>query len=154
MADETTGAMNEQDNTVEREAMREALAEARRRDLGADARPADLADVDATDVISGVTVTTDDPDNLDDDSDDEQAPPSEEQARQIWDEALEGWRREGRDRVHTADLAELLAGVQRGRRFLYAQVARWQQEGHLVARPEADGWNLIPSPAPDAPHSP
>jgi len=133
--------------------MRQALAEARRRELGEDARPEDLADVDATDVISGVAVTPDDLDD-EDDEDNEQAPPSEEQARQIWDEALQGWQREGRDRVRTTDLVDLLLSVQRPRRFLYVQVKRWQQEGHLAARPDADGWDLIAASAPGAPHSP
>ncbi|ACZ92009.1 hypothetical protein [Streptosporangium roseum] len=141
--------MAEQHNTHDREAMRQALAESRRRTLGEDAQPADLADVDADDIISGAVTPEGDED--DDEQDEQAASSSDEQAQRIWDEALDGWHREGRDRVHAADLAQLLDTVRRSRRFLYLQVGRWRQMGCLVARPDADGWDLIASPMQDAP---
>jgi hypothetical protein len=129
----------------DRQNMHENLADSRRRYLGEDARPADLADVDPEGAISGVIVEAD---NDGDDVEDEQETPrpSTEQAQRVFDEALDAWYREGRESVRTADLVELLGSVQRSRRFLYRQIDRWSEAEYISARPDADGWDLIASP--------
>ncbi|ACZ92010.1 hypothetical protein [Streptosporangium roseum] len=134
--------MAEQETAEDREAMRQALRDSRRYHLGEDARPGDLADVDAEEVLSGVIVPAEG-----EEDDDEQAPrPSPEEAQRIWDEALDGWYREGRTHLRTADLVELLDTVRRDRRFLYRQRDRWESKGCITPRPDADGWDLIASP--------
>ncbi|MFF5115039.1 hypothetical protein [Streptosporangium sp. NPDC000509] len=138
-------AMAEEEIAEDREAMRQALRDSRRYHLGEDARPEDLADVDAEEVISGVIVTP----GSDDEGTEEaevQAPLSPEEAQRVWDEALDGWYREGRTHLRTADLVELLGKVRRDRRFLYRQRDRWTDLGCIAARPDADGWDLVASP--------
>ncbi|MEU4834152.1 hypothetical protein [Streptosporangium sp. NPDC023615] len=141
-------AMAEEEIAEEREAMRQALRDSRRYHLGEDARPEDLADVDAEEVISGVIVTTGTDDGDEDDTEDteSQAPLSPEEAQRVWDQALDGWYREGRTHVRTADLVDLLGTVRRDRRFLYRQRDRWQGLGCISPRDNADGWDLIASP--------
>ncbi|MFD8564947.1 hypothetical protein ACFV1N_47425 [Streptosporangium canum] len=128
----------------ERQEMQRQLDESRRRDLGEDARPQDLADVDPHDVITGVAI----PPEGDGDapSDDVRPKPSPEEAQRMWDLRLDAWYREGRDTVFTKDLVALLGEVQRDRRFLYRQRDRWLEVGCLADRPDAEGWDLIASP--------
>ncbi|WP_089212966.1 hypothetical protein [Streptosporangium subroseum] len=137
--------MADDETAEEREAMYEALRTSRRRHLGEDAHPSDLADVDPEDVISGVIVGPDTDGNEGDDEP-ETPRPSTEEAQRIWDMALDDWYREGRTTVRTADLVELLANVQRARKFLYRQTERWEQLGCVAPRPDAAGWDLIASP--------
>lgn len=133
--------MAEAETAQDREAMRVALDAARREHLGEDARAGDFDDVDPNTPISGDIV-----DSGDGDAEDGESKPSPEEAQRIWDTALDGWYREGRTVVRTADLTELLTTVRRSRRFLYRQTGRWQEMGCIAARPDADGWDLIASP--------
>lgn len=142
--EEEMSAMAAEETEYDRQNMHQTLQESRRRYLGEDARPEDLADVDPEGAISGVIV---DPDADGDDGGEQETPaPSTEQAQQIWDQALDAWYREGREVVRTADLVELLGTVQRARRFLYRQVDRWIEAECISARPDAQGWDLIASP--------
>lgn len=139
--------MADNEIAAERAEMHQTLAENRRRYLGQDARPADLADVDPEDAISGVIVKANADSGEESDDEVEEAPrPTPEEAQRLWDEALDGWYREGRTMVRTADLAELLTQVGRDRRFLYRQRDRWLGMGCIAERPDAGGWDLIASP--------
>ncbi|GGK94278.1 hypothetical protein Ppa06_64640 [Planomonospora parontospora subsp. parontospora] len=137
--------MAETESAEERAAMHEALAASRRYHLGEDAQASDFADVDPDQVISGVIIDAD-TDGDQEERDAELPRPTAEEAQAIWDRALDDWYREGRRTVQTADLVELLTNVQRSRRFLYRQRDRWTEMGCIVARPDADGWDLIASP--------
>ncbi|MEV7012012.1 hypothetical protein [Streptosporangium sp. NPDC051022] len=141
--------MADNEIAAERAEMHQTLAEGRRRYLGEDARPTDLADVDPEDAISGVIVdpNADTGEEGDDAVEEAQASrPTPEEAQRMWDEALDGWYREGRAMVSTADLSELLETVKRDRRFLYRQRDRWLEAGCIAERPDAGGWDLVASP--------
>jgi hypothetical protein len=123
----------------ERAEMFAELAEARRRNLGDAAEPADFADVDPEQPISlGVEDGGEE--------DDDEPRPSPAEAQQIWDERLDDLYRSGARQVTTAQLTEWLSDVRRERTFLYRQRDRWEEARCIVPNPDADGWDLIGSP--------
>ncbi|MEV7014174.1 hypothetical protein AB0N02_47360, partial [Streptosporangium sp. NPDC051022] len=138
---EEAETMAEEENEQDRQEMFRRLDTARHRELGEDATPADFRDVDPDEEI-----TADVEDNGEEADEDTPPPLSPAQAQRIWDELLDELYRSGARRVETSTLTEWLTEVQRKRPFLYRQTDRWEGQGWIARRPDADGWDLVGSP--------